>query len=68
MSGSAYSVWVLVIQLSAYVGLLDFGIQTAVGRFVAHATELKDEEQRDQFVNSSIAILSAINFPILVRE
>ena len=28
-----------LLQLTLYVGLLDFGIQTAVARFVAHADE-----------------------------
>ena len=37
MSADSYGAWSLVLQLSAYVGYFDFGIQTAVGRFVAHA-------------------------------
>ena len=34
MSSEAYGAWSLVLQLSAFVGYLDFGIQTAIGRFV----------------------------------
>jgi O-antigen/teichoic acid export membrane protein len=59
MSPSAFSVWALVLQLSAFVGYLDFGIQTAVGRFVAHASERGDAEHRDRIVNTSLAVLSA---------
>lgn len=57
MSPAAYGAWALVLQLSAYVGYLDFGIQTAVGRFVARANELRDAQLRDQIVNTSFAIL-----------
>jgi O-antigen/teichoic acid export membrane protein len=58
MSEDAYGAWALVLQLSAYVGYLDFGIQTAVGRFVAHANERGDPEYRDKIVSTSLAILT----------
>jgi O-antigen/teichoic acid export membrane protein len=36
-----YNTWVLVIQMGAYVGFLEIGIQTAVSKFIAehHASE-----------------------------
>lgn len=30
-----YSAWVLILQMSAYVGYLDFGIQTGIAKYVA---------------------------------
>lgn len=57
MSTDAYGAWALVLQISAYVGYLDFGIQTAVGRFVAHADERGDVHQRDQIVSTAFATL-----------
>jgi Na+-driven multidrug efflux pump len=54
----AYSAWLLILQLSAYVAFLDFGIQTAVGRFVAHTNELRDFKQRDSIISTSLAILT----------
>jgi O-antigen/teichoic acid export membrane protein len=32
---SSYGAWVLILQLSAYVGYLDFGVQTAVSKYIA---------------------------------
>ena len=58
MSADSYGAWALVLQLSAYVGYLDFGIQTAVGRFVAHANEMRNAEYRDRIVSTAIAALS----------
>lgn len=58
MSSDAYGAWSLVLQISAYVGYLDFGIQTAVGRFVAHANAKSDTEHRDRIVSTSLAALS----------
>jgi O-antigen/teichoic acid export membrane protein len=59
MSADSYSTWSLILQLCAYVGYLDFGIQTAIGRFVAHANEKGDSESRDRIVSTSGAVLSA---------
>jgi O-antigen/teichoic acid export membrane protein len=53
-----YDLWVLILQLGAYVGFLDFGIQTAIGRFVAQANEQRDAERRDQIVTSSLVLLT----------
>lgn len=58
MSIEAYSAWVLILQVSAYVGYLDFGLQTAVARYVAHSTELNDSEQRSRICSTSVAVLS----------
>jgi O-antigen/teichoic acid export membrane protein len=52
-----YSTWVLVLQVTLYVGFLDFGIQTAVARFVAHAEELNASEQRDGIASTAFALL-----------
>jgi O-antigen/teichoic acid export membrane protein len=53
-----YSTWALVLQATAYLGFLDFGIQTAVARFVAHADELNDPEQRDGIASTAFVLLS----------
>jgi O-antigen/teichoic acid export membrane protein len=53
-----YGAWALVLQLAAYVGYLEFGIQTAVGRFVARGNELSDFEQRDKIVSTALAVLT----------
>jgi O-antigen/teichoic acid export membrane protein len=59
MSSDAYGGWSLVLQLTVYLGYLDFGLQTAVGRFVAHANERGDTGYRDSIVNTSLMALSA---------
>jgi O-antigen/teichoic acid export membrane protein len=81
MPPQSYGAWLLVLQLSTLVGYLDFGIQTAVGRFVAHANEKRDPEHRDRVVSTSFvaltlagaaaivaAILVAIFLPSIFRQ
>lgn len=59
MSPEAFGAWSLVLQLSAYVSYLDFGIQTAIARFVAHCSERGDAEHRDKIVSTALACLAA---------
>lgn len=59
MSSEVYGAWALILQLSAFVGYLDFGIQTAIGRFVAHANERKDSDHRDSILSTSLITLAA---------
>jgi O-antigen/teichoic acid export membrane protein len=59
MSADAFGAWSLVLQLSAYVGYLDFGIQTAISRFVAHTTERQNAGHRDRIVSTALACLAA---------
>lgn len=65
MAQAQYSAWVLVLQVSAYSTYLDFGLQTAVGRYIAIADEKRDSHQRDSvfttaFLGLSIASMIAI--------
>jgi O-antigen/teichoic acid export membrane protein len=60
LSKDAYGTWLLILQLSAYVSFLDFGVQTAVGRFVAHSNEIGDQEKRNKIVSTSLAILTVL--------
>jgi len=55
---ATYSAWALLLQITLYVGFLDFGIQTAVARFVAHADELGDSELRDGIVSTAYFLLA----------
>jgi O-antigen/teichoic acid export membrane protein len=39
---TTYGAWVLILQLSAYVGYLDFGVQTAVSKYIAEYEAKQD--------------------------
>ena len=60
MRPDAFGTWCLVLQVSAYVGYLDFGIQTAVGRFVAHDNERGEANYGDGIVSTALAALSTL--------
>jgi O-antigen/teichoic acid export membrane protein len=53
-----YSAWVLILQVSAYVNLLDFGLQTAIGKFVAEYDATNRHEASHGIVSTSFTILA----------
>jgi O-antigen/teichoic acid export membrane protein len=57
LSGNVYNTWALIIQLSVYVGFLDFGVQTAVGRFVAYVGERGNTQERNQIISTAFVLL-----------
>lgn len=58
MSPAEYSAWVLILQMSAYVSLLDLGLQTAIGKFVAEFHAVDDRATNARVLSTSFGILS----------
>jgi O-antigen/teichoic acid export membrane protein len=58
MAPAEYSAWVLILQLSAYVNLLDFGLQTAIGKFVAEYDAKGDREASHHLISTAFTILA----------
>lgn len=51
-----YGLWVLVCSLTGYYFLLDFGVSTAVSRFVSRAIGKKMHEEFTSILSNSIAL------------
>jgi O-antigen/teichoic acid export membrane protein len=60
LSTAEYSAWVLILQLSGYVSLLDLGLQTAVGKFIAEYDAVDDRSTSSGVLSTSFTILSAV--------
>jgi O-antigen/teichoic acid export membrane protein len=58
MGSAEYSAWVLILQLSAYVYLLDFGLQTAIGKYVAEYDASGDRDASHHLVSTSFTLLA----------
>lgn len=57
MAPAEYGVWVIVLQISAYTGYLDFGLQTAIGRYIAFADARQDHTLRRSSFSTALAAL-----------
>lgn len=53
-----FAAWALMLQIAAYANYLEFGLQTAVARYLAQAMERKENERRDRLVSTALLLLS----------
>jgi O-antigen/teichoic acid export membrane protein len=59
MVPAEYSAWVLILQTTAYINMLDLGLQTAIGKFVAQYDATGDRASSGRILSTSFAILCA---------
>ncbi|MPY90067.1 MAG: hypothetical protein GEU99_19360 [Luteitalea sp.] len=57
---SSYNTWLLVLQLAAYVGYLELGVQSAMSRFIAHGAELDRIEDQSRAISSALFLMTAV--------
>ncbi len=68
LDAERFAAWSLMLQIAAYASFLDFGLQTAVARFIAQALELEQNDRRDRLVETTFVLLSlagAIAFAVI---
>jgi O-antigen/teichoic acid export membrane protein len=53
-----FAAWALILQIAAYASYLDFGLQTAVARFIAQAVELEQKERLAKLISTTLILLS----------
>jgi O-antigen/teichoic acid export membrane protein len=57
-----YGAWVLILQLGAYVGYLDFGVQTAVAKYIAEYEARGDYDGCGRCASVGLVIMLAASF------
>lgn len=67
-SQSEFALWVLIFQLAAYVGYLNFGFQVAVGRYVAYSLERGDRNHAERITAAgaqTLGLLGLVGFAVV---
>ena len=60
LGNTYYGIWVIMMQFTGYLYLLDFGIRESVIRYVSKFSATKDFDDLDEILNSSVFLYSAI--------
>lgn len=55
---SVYGAWVLILQIGAYVYVLDFGIQTAISKFVAEFEAKGRDLDAGRYASAGLGLMS----------
>lgn len=60
LSEAEYSAWVLILQISTYINLLDLGLQTVISKMIAENHAVADSEANHQLLSTSFRVLAVI--------
>jgi O-antigen/teichoic acid export membrane protein len=60
LGNKSYGLWILVSSFSSFYGLLDFGLGSAVQRFLSRAIGKDDKDEANRVFNSSLIVFSGI--------
>ena len=63
-----YGIWVLVGSIMGYYGLLDFGITSAVVRYVSKFSAVKDDRNINQIFNTSLFLFSLVAMVVIMAS
>jgi len=76
-----FGVWLLVLQLAAYINYFNFGVQTAIGRYVSQAIGTGDRNLAERILTAGVQILAVLavlgffvmaglawSFPLIFRQ
>lgn len=57
LGGTRYGIWTLIVSLTGNYGLLAFGIQGAMTRYIAHAAATNDRVRVNGYFNTALSFL-----------
>ena len=60
LGDSAYGLWALVFSFAGYFNIFDFGLSSAVIRYVSRFNAMRDYEQLTKYVNSILFVFTCI--------
>lgn len=63
-----YGMWIFVGSFLGYYGLMDFGLSSAVQRFVSRAIPLNDHDEENKIINTSFILFSIIGVLVLIAS
>ncbi|BDV43060.1 teichoic acid transporter [Geotalea uraniireducens] len=61
-----YGVWVLIASVTGYFTVLDFGVNTAIVRYISSSTAQQDHRRAREIYSTSLAIFTLIALLLLV--
>ena len=60
-----YGLWVLIISVTGYMGLLDVGLRVSVVKYVSQLWTVKDLEGLNRVISTSLAIYGGVGILIM---
>ena len=65
LGDESYGIWVLIVSVTGYFTVLDFGVNTAIVRFISKYTAVKDYKKAIEVYSSSFALFFFIGLFVI---
>jgi O-antigen/teichoic acid export membrane protein len=66
LGNETYGIWILIVSVTSYFTVLDFGVNTAIVRYVSKYTALKDSLKTNEIYSSSFGLFSIIAVVVIM--
>jgi O-antigen/teichoic acid export membrane protein len=66
LGNELYGVWTLIVQITGYFTVLDFGVNTAIVRFISMYTAQKNPQKANDIYNTSLLFFLIMSLGILL--
>lgn len=66
LGDTQYGIWTLVVALSGYMSLLDFGLSSGVTRYIANYQATNDRSSMNEVINSSLSMAFIISTLLII--
>jgi len=60
LGNETYGIWILIVSVTSYFTILDFGVNTAIVRYISKYTALKNNLKTNEIYSSSFGLFSII--------
>jgi O-antigen/teichoic acid export membrane protein len=61
LGDSMYGIWILLLSVTGYMGLLDTGLKTSIVRYVSRFNAMSDRENLDRVLSTSFVLYSVLS-------
>ena len=66
LGNEMYGIWTLIVSVTGYFTVLDFGVNTAIVRYISSSHALNDDAQAQKVYSTSLAIFAIVALGLLI--
>ena len=66
LGDTKYGIWTIAVAFTGYMSLFDFGISSAVNRYVAKYNSLSDQEKINSILSTALALFTLMAFLVVL--
>ena len=66
LGDSIYGIWVLLLSVTGYMGLLDAGLKVSVVKYVSRYAAVKDTENLSRVISTAVALYAVVSVVVML--